>query len=380
VRRLLYLSADPGVPVLGHKGASVHMRELASALVEEGADLHIASPRVESAENPLPAGVRTHPLGCVLPKAHPQDSTLRAALDAQTREIVNLARALDIEAIYERSSLFGAGGVRAADCLGLPHALEVNAPLCEEASRFRTLPHPGLANELEAEALTRTDRIFAVSSALAAILVELGADAGRVQVQPNGVSAERFPAPDRDAERFRAGFAGSLKAWHGVETLIEAVARVPAVHLEVVGSGPLEGLLSQLPPDRVRHHGALAHDEVPALMARWDVGLAPFAPAERFWFSPLKILEYMAAGSCVVASDLGDAAAVLGGGERGVLVPPGDAGALAGALEDLLTRREHCRVLGERARAWVRANRRWSSNAERVMRALGMARPRAAAA
>jgi glycosyltransferase involved in cell wall biosynthesis len=81
-----------------------------------------------------------------------------------------------------------------------------------------------------------------------------------------------------------------------------------------------------------------------------------------------------------VASDLGDAASVLGDGARGVLVPAGDAPALAGALEHLIGRRGHCRALGERARTWVRANRRWSSNAQQVMHALGVARAEAAPA
>jgi len=45
--RLLYVSADPGVPILGHKGASVHVRELVTALVAKGASVVIASPRID---------------------------------------------------------------------------------------------------------------------------------------------------------------------------------------------------------------------------------------------------------------------------------------------------------------------------------------------
>ena len=46
MRRLLFLTADPGVPVLGHKGASIHLRELCAAFAEAGVDVHIASPRI----------------------------------------------------------------------------------------------------------------------------------------------------------------------------------------------------------------------------------------------------------------------------------------------------------------------------------------------
>ena len=53
----------------------------------------------------------------------------------------------------------------------------------------------------------------------------------------------------------------------------------------------------------------------------WDVGVAPYLPLDDFYFSPLKVLEYMAVGLCPVASDLGDLPALLGDGGRGLLVP-----------------------------------------------------------
>jgi glycosyltransferase involved in cell wall biosynthesis len=116
-----------------------------------------------------------------------------------------------------------------------------------------------------------------------------------------------------------------------------------------------------------------------ALMAGWDAGVAPYAPVESFWFSSLKVLDYMAAGACPVVSELGDAAVVLGGGERGVLVPAGDAGALAEAIDALARDREHARQLGARARIWVRAHRGWSINAHRVLAAVGAHDSRVAA-
>src|SRR5262249_19131045 len=82
--RILYRSADPGVPVRGHKGASVHIRELARALVEAGADVQLASPRVEFEGDELPRGVTAHTISGILPKTHATTGTLHAALDAQT--------------------------------------------------------------------------------------------------------------------------------------------------------------------------------------------------------------------------------------------------------------------------------------------------------
>jgi glycosyltransferase involved in cell wall biosynthesis len=87
----------------------------------------------------------------------------------------------------------------------------------------------------------------------------------------------------------------------------------------------------------------------------------------------------MAAGACPVASDLGDAAAVLDHGRRGVLVPPGDAQALAAALAGLGADRGRARLLGARARAWVTSHRSWSANANRALALLSARRVREAA-
>jgi glycosyltransferase involved in cell wall biosynthesis len=165
-----------------------------------------------------------------------------------------------------------------------------------------------------------------------------------------------------------------MKPWHGIETLAEAVSRVPNVHLEVAGHGPQAALLERLPDEQVTRYGVLPHARVVELMASWDVGLAPYAPVDGFWFSPIKVLEYMAAGACPVASDLGDAAELLGQGRRGVLVPPGDAAALAKTLARLAADREHTRLLGARARVWVAANRSWSANASRALALLSTTR------
>ena len=373
MRRLLYLTADRGVPVLGHKGASVHVRELCTAFAQAGVEVHIASPRIDSEGDQLSAPAQLHGIAPVAAGEH-DPRTLRVAVEAQARAVTALCARLGVDAIYERFSLFTAAGVRAAAELGLPHVLEVNAPLRREAAQYRTLPHPGLAAALETEVMAETGQVLVVSEPLARVLVADGVDASKIEVVPNGVATERFGPPRRDPERFVIGFAGSMKAWHGIDTLVEAVLRVPNVHLEVVGHGPQGALLECLPAERGTHFGVLPHARVLELMAGWDVGLAPYAPVEGFWFSPIKVLEYMAAGACPVASDLGDAAELLGQGRRGVLVPAGDAAALAAALARLAADRERARLLGARARAWVAAHRSWAANARRALALLNTPR------
>ena len=375
--RVLHLSADPGVPILGHKGASVHVRALTRALTRRGAEVIVASPRVDPEGDVLDAPAKLVAIAPVLPKQFADPAGLRAAMDAQAVDVIKVAIEFAVDAVYERFSLFSDAGVIAAANLGVPHVLEVNAPLREEARRFRTLPHADFAADVERAVLSATSRVLVVSQPLVATVVASGADRRIVEVVPNGVACDApFAKPGRDPGAFTVGFAGSLKPWHGIETLLDAVKlatdEAPNLRLEVIGHGPLAHLLSDsgLPDTRLIHLGALPHGDTLARIATWNVGVAPYLPLEDFYFSPLKVLEYMAAGICPVASELGELPALLGDGARGVLVAPGDAAGLARVLVRLAREPELASRLGAAARAYVRAHRDWDVNAARVLDAL----------
>ncbi len=380
--RLLYLSCDPGIPVLGHKGASVHVRELASALSTLGAHVAIASPRTEPAGDVLDAPIRLLRLPRMTPNA--SEPELRVALEAQRVEVLEAARSFGADAIYERYSLLGDAGIEAATTLRIPHVLEVNAPLREEARRFRTLSHPDLAAEIEQRAFRGTSRILAVSHALRRWLEQEGIERERIEVAPNAVAPTRFgPRRARSDNEYVLGFCGSLKPWHGIEALLEACAiafaEEPSLRLEVVGGGPLEHLLDSagLPANRLRALGPLRHAEAIERLRYWDAGLAPYLPLEGFYFSPLKVVEYMAAGLCTIASDEGELPALLAGG-RGVVVPAGDARQLASALLKVARDRNRSAELGRRARAYILETHTWDGNARVVLDSFRRARELAA--
>jgi glycosyltransferase involved in cell wall biosynthesis len=376
--RVLYLSADPGVPILGHKGASVHVRELVSAMAGAGATIRVVSPRIGAEGDVLPAPIELVSVEPVLPREHADGRSLLGAVARQAAQIRRIGGWFGADAVYERFSLFSDGGVNAARALGIPHVLEVNAPLREEALRYRTLPHASLAATIERRVFAATDRVFAVSKTLARLLEEAGVAAGRIEVAPNAIDPAKFPIPGRSSEGpFTIGFAGSLKPWHGVEILVEAFRRalgvIPSLRLEIVGDGPGRAAvehIGDLPAERFAYHGALSHPETLRLLSRWDVGAAPFLAVPDFYFSPLKLAEYMAAGLCPVASDQREIRELLGGGERGVLVPPGDAGALAQALVELAGDPDRTAAIGLCAREYVLKERSWSRNAERALGAL----------
>jgi glycosyltransferase involved in cell wall biosynthesis len=376
--RLLYLSGDPGVPVRGDKGASVHLRSMAGALAGLGHDVLVASPRCEPGENPLPQGVRCEEIAAVKPRDHGSAEGVLASAELQARDVLELAARERVEAIYERYSLATFAGARAATKLGIPLAVEVNAPLREEAKRFRVLAHERAAIAAELETFAAARRLFAVSPPIAGWLENQPGSSGRIEVMRNAPPQREFaPKPPISAGReVVVGFTGGLKPWHGIDTLLRAVAlalgRGARIRLEVLGTGPMEGLVSKAArtEPRIAPLGHLPHEQALDVLERWDVGLAPFDAVEGFYFSPLKVLEYMAAGLCPVASDIGELGEMVDHGRAGVLVPPGDAEALAHALVELDQDRDHVRALAAHAQRQVHTWPTWTDNARRVLAAI----------
>jgi glycosyltransferase involved in cell wall biosynthesis len=134
------------------------------------------------------------------------------------------------------------------------------------------------------------------------------------------------------------GTVGSLTAIKRHDLLIQSLASLGDVRryvaLVIVGDGPEGPALGAL-ADRLGLAGTVIfagrHRAVPAVLPALDV----YACASDFECCSNAILEAMAAGLPIVATDVGGNAELLGGGEAGMLVPPGSAGDLAGALSRL---------------------------------------------
>lgn len=288
--------------------------------------------------------------------------------------------------IYERASLYATAGVKLAEALRRPLLVELNAPLALEHVAYRAGALGDLAAEAERWMLTRADAVLAVSGELREYVAGLGVEPGRICVIPNGVDPALFrPGSAEPTTRERwglrdgpvLGFVGGLRPWHGVEVLPALLERLvrrhPNVQLAIVGDGPLRGELEAEVRARqldsaVLFTGALPQEEVASLVRHFAVGLAPYPRLEHaFYFSPLKLFEYMAAGTAVVAARLGQIAEVVRDGETGLLYPPGDVEALVGACERLLEDPGLRSRLGRVAADEVRARYTWDNNVERVV-------------
>jgi phosphatidylinositol alpha-mannosyltransferase len=314
-------------------GVQAHVHDLAESLLSQGHEVSVLTPVDDPDEAALPDWVV--PAGRAVPVPY-NGSVARLAFGplslARTRRWLREGR-FDVLHVHEPT----------VPSLSMLATFAARGPMVATfhtaTTRSRALQVFGTALQPGLEKITGR---IAVSPAARRVVVEhLGGDAVLV---PNGVSVARFegaqPFPDRpDAPT--VCFLGRIdEPRKGLAVLLEAlpelVRRVPGVRLLVAGPGDVEEVRASVPAqlrDRVELMGLVSEADKPRVYASGDVYCAPNTHGESFG---IVLIEAMAAGTPVVASDLEAFRRVLEDGGAGVLFPVGDALALAGALADLL--------------------------------------------
>jgi glycosyltransferase involved in cell wall biosynthesis len=252
--------------------------------------------------------------------------------------------------------------------------LEVNSPLVEERIRFGQLRLRRLATALERYVWRSADKVLVVTGVLQQKVAAAGVPPQRIAVVPNGIDPAQFSGlPVRAAAdgKLVLGFVGFVRDWHGLDTVIAAMAAQggDGLRLVVVGDGPARPALQAQAAalglgDRVSFTGLQPREAIPGLVAGFDIALQPLVVS---YASPLKIFEYMAAGRAIVAPDQPNIREVLRDGETAVLFQPAEAGAMWRAIQRLAADAGLRRRLGEAARAEIaQRDYTWRGNAARV--------------
>ncbi len=223
--RVAYVCADPGVPVFGRKGSSIHVQEILRGLIKHGARIDLFATRTGGDPGPDLRAVTVHPLPA-LPKG--ETAAREQAALANNYDLLNaLARAGAFDLVYERYSLWSFAGMDYARARRIPGLLEVNTPLIEEQARYRGLVDRAGAEWVAERVFGAASALLGVSASVVGYLRPYASD--RVHLVPNGVNPERFP-PDSVSPgaahdgKFTIGFVGTLKPWHGLPVLVDAFA------------------------------------------------------------------------------------------------------------------------------------------------------------
>jgi len=241
-------------------------------------------------------------------------------------ELRRLVKRNTYDLVYERYSLGGLHGAQLAFELGIPHVLEVNAPLYAEALQHR--PHTVTEQSLatERELWSKADLVVTVSRVMSDLITLVRGTLAPTIVIRNGfdksimAAARRLPEA-RPSARPRLVFVGHPKPWHGAEILPIVVRELVEfgfdVECVVVGGGQLaERIQSTVKRLHITDRFSVTGEVSQLVAAAWlnsaTLGVAPYPLQEPFYFCPIKIIEYLGAGLPIVTVDLGDIKSIAG--------------------------------------------------------------------
>ncbi len=374
--RILYISTEEAGAA---HGGGVHTRETARHLARLGHVVTVVCPETDGApQRELRDGIEIlrRPMR-LLGRSFPARLLAEWGL-----------RSIDCDVVLSRWSALGGAEPRLARRLGVPWVIEINNPHAHEIAGRSRLP-----GFLSRALLARSERLMARADGALTPNARIAPSDRPVLEIPWGVDTERFHPRlrtdgTRDATRRELGlggrptvlFTGTFRSWHGVHhvPMIAGMVRgkVPDAVFLLAGSGERAGHVREEIARKglsgsVRLLGSLPYARIPALCAAADVGIAPFAPEENplfarfgFYYSPLKILEYMAAGIPTVTFAVPPLDAMVA--EGGCAVTPGDLPAFAEALSALLADPARARRLGEAARRKAEREYGWDIHARKL--------------
>ena len=290
-------------------GQYVHVEELTNALLEQGHELKFVAPTLnEQSEFGHDGGIVTK-LKKLLPKAVYELLEFFYCFWVFIK-LVRAIRTFKPEFIYERYNLYQPAGIWAAKLFKLPIILEVNAPLVYERSKYSGLALTRFAKWTEDYTWQNATHCLPVTNVLADHLREAGVKEQNITVIHNGVRQkfidEMLASPiDLDKEEIVIGFTGFIHPWHGMDKAIEAIAEHKDLPLKLVciGDGAILPQLKQQAADlgianKVEFKGLVTRDKVLDFVKQFDISLQPDVTD---YASPLKMFEYMAVGSLIIA-------------------------------------------------------------------------------
>ncbi len=290
------------------------------------------------------------------------------------------------EVIVYRQHLFDFAPLWVARSCNVPLVVEVNSFRAMEG-KFRDVKGKvtPLVRWAEMQPVRYADYLFSVSSPIKDHIDRI-CEVRKATVIPNGVDVSKFDPTrfDRDAVRRELGlcgkrvigYVGSYKVWHGLDTtldVIETLTRKDArYHLLLIGQGECYEEVRREVNRRglaqaVTQIATVEHGDIPRHLAAFDYALMTYPQTDDFYFSPLKMFEYLAMGIPVVTTRVGQIGEILTHDETGILVDPPMAENFVEAIERAEKNLDQVRAVGANARRLAVEQYSWQANAEKVI-------------
>ncbi len=243
----------------------------------------------------------------------------------------------------------------------------------------------GSINTFEKSLPSLVDTVSVASEALRKLCLECGVREDKIFEAHVGADLQMFH-PDVDGSEVRRMhdiegpivlYLGQLHGAQYAELFLQAAKRILSrrsdVNFLVVGSGDRFGELHGLTESlgighKVIFTGAVSHEMVPKYIAAADIAVACFEDTKQTRCkSPLKVVEYLASGKAIVASNMGEVPKMLH--ECGILAKPGDVGSLANGIDTLLNNPELREELGKKVRKRAEEKYNWGVTASNILQA-----------
>ena len=308
--RVAYVCADPGVPVFGTKGCSIHVQEVLRVLLDRGATVDLFALRVGGDCPQDLASVRLH----LMPKPNIGSGPVR---ERELLAVNGILQKMFADTVRLTSStsdtLCGRTGDGVCETKNVAGILEVNAPLIEEQLLHRRL-HSCRRHAGREACVSCGKSMVAVSSPVADYVAHFNVSRSRIEVVPNGVRVERFAFAHRLREtdvdaRLPSAFWGRCAPGMAYPIWLKHFTRQKQEHSIMTCDYESWAMdhngrycRSKYNDCQIRHANrqsslsaqfltTVSRTSLPDLTSR----LPPITPAQDCYFSPIKLFEYMAA-------------------------------------------------------------------------------------
>jgi glycosyltransferase involved in cell wall biosynthesis len=355
--------------VPSHRASSVHVMKMCGALARAGHDVRLIAkrPQAERGDDHAFYGVSGFALDKLPRPAWRGGGIVFSA--AVLRRLLAGRRTTDL--VYCR------------DVVGAMLAAELGMPIVSE---LHYVPPAGTARRLVRRLIRhRSYRgLVVISEALRRDLVgeDLVPPHAPVIVAHDAADPPAQVSFERDHVRPRIGYVGNLYTGRGIELIVDVARRLPACDFELIGgSAPdLATWRSRALPPNVVLAGFVAPAELPARYRSFDVVLMPYprsgigvasgASDTSRWCSPMKMFEYMASGTPIVASDLPVLGEILHDGQNALIAGADDAAAWQRAIEAMIADRGLSRRLAERAYQDLLREHTWDRRVQKILKTI----------
>lgn len=378
--KILYVALKESLP--GSHGGAVHVTEVAQQLARRGHQVCVvAQKRGEQLERETQNDFE-------IVRVAARSNFLLFQLGPRVRELITQFQPA---VVMERYYNFAGAGVRAAQRANIPALLEVNAPMMDPPGSTKYRADKFLLGQMNRMARSQAELAKYIVTPLAAT-VPFPELRGKVREIAWGANVELFDRARLSKEKIRAlslelgahdkrvvAFLGSFRSWHGVREFVTVAQEIARERDDLlflmIGAGDLledtrERITRAHLQNKIVLTGAVKYEQVPYYLALAHVGIAPFNmtvhPPLRvgFYWSPLKVHEYMAMGLPVVTINIAGLNQIARDGQEGLLYPEGDLAALRAAILRLADDVALAARLGQAGRARVVEHFSWQKHAE----------------